>query len=203
MRAATPFDAASAAPLLFATGPAYFTYVLGAGHGKDRAMQFTQKAFAADRGPLSHVYARVTERDGVLVGITLGYPIRDKAAIERAMLTVSLRGYSVVEWFRFVARGLKAQRLLGSVPPDGYYLGQLAVADSARGQGLGRMLLEDVLQRATEAGHRQCMLHVSIDNERAVELYKRSGFLITAEMRDFELERATGLCGQYAMIRKL
>jgi ribosomal-protein-alanine N-acetyltransferase len=52
----------------------------------------------------------------------------------------------------------------------------LAVAPAARGQGLGRDLLQAALIRAEELGAQTMFLEVGVDNPQALALYARLGF---------------------------
>lgn len=57
-------------------------------------------------------------------------------------------------------------------------IGPLYVRDSAQGQGVGRKLMEALLQHLTEAGLLQAELVVDVDNTRAQTLYHSLGFLV-------------------------
>ena len=52
----------------------------------------------------------------------------------------------------------------------------LAVVARARGSGLGRMLLEELIGRSRAAGARRVLLEVRADNEPALGLYTARGF---------------------------
>ena len=56
------------------------------------------------------------------------------------------------------------------------HLETIIVAPSARGQGLGRRLLNRAEKRAAELGAESLSLHVFSKNERARALYQSSGF---------------------------
>jgi GNAT superfamily N-acetyltransferase len=61
----------------------------------------------------------------------------------------------------------------------------LAVAPSARGQGLGNLLMEECVRRARESGAAALTLHTSDMMQAAMRLYERLGFRRTSEL-DFE-----------------
>jgi len=66
--------------------------------------------------------------------------------------------------------------------PDGSVkIGRMAVIASMRGSGVGRQMLEGLLARARERGHRQALLHAQAS---AVDFYRRAGF--AAEGAPFE-----------------
>ena len=55
-------------------------------------------------------------------------------------------------------------------------LDNLAVTASKRGQGLGRMLLDHVLEDARNKGVKRFFLEVRKSNEKALKLYEKAGF---------------------------
>ncbi len=62
------------------------------------------------------------------------------------------------------------------------YLQDLFTAESARGQGVGRALIEGVYQRAKEGGAARVYWHTQETNATAIKLYasiaERSGFIV-------------------------
>lgn len=61
----------------------------------------------------------------------------------------------------------------------------LAVAPSARRQGIARALIEDLFERARRAGARGIGLEVASDNQAARRLYERCGFAQTGRRRGY------------------
>jgi [ribosomal protein S18]-alanine N-acetyltransferase len=57
----------------------------------------------------------------------------------------------------------------------------IAVAANLRGKGVGRMLLDDALRRAANAGAAAIFLEVAEDNPAALALYHRAGFARVGE----------------------
>ena len=55
-------------------------------------------------------------------------------------------------------------------------LDNLAVTEAKRGQGGGRMLLQNVLEEARKSGVKRFFLEVRESNQRAIELYEKAGF---------------------------
>ncbi len=66
--------------------------------------------------------------------------------------------------------------VLARVAGDEAEILTLAVAPSARGQGLGRALLQAAIVRAQEMGARAVFLEVGADNPSALALYAGLGF---------------------------
>ncbi len=67
-------------------------------------------------------------------------------------------------------------------------LGNVAVDDEYRGQGIGGKLIEAVLERAQERGVREIFLEVRKSNVRAQELYYTFGFTQVGRRKNYYLE---------------
>lgn len=61
----------------------------------------------------------------------------------------------------------------------------LAVASVARGQGVGRLLLEHALQQARSGGAQAISLEVKCDNAAAIALYRDYGFEVVDLLPDY------------------
>ena len=118
------------------------------------------------------------------------------------VLTWSTRGR---EFYQFSARALltrfspwRALRilfnsvlLLDTPAADELIVESIAVSPSARGLGLGTLLMERAEARAHELGKRQLSLGVIGENEGAIRLYERLGYRITRTQRGFWVRLAT------------
>ena len=73
----------------------------------------------------------------------------------------------------------KFQRRLPKYPVPVVLLGRLAVAKSYQGEGLGAILIADVLQRIALASQAMAVYAVVVDalNNRAAEFYRQFGFI--------------------------
>ncbi|CAB0151595.1 Ribosomal-protein-alanine acetyltransferase [Pseudidiomarina piscicola] len=61
----------------------------------------------------------------------------------------------------------------------------IAVATDARGQGVGRQLLEHALTYAKAHGAKALSLEVKVDNQAAIELYRRYDFEVVDVLPDY------------------
>jgi ribosomal protein S18 acetylase RimI-like enzyme len=90
----------------------------------------------------------------------------------------------------FVAREGGRQMAFLLIHPYGFagspYIASIAVAESARGKGLGSQLL--AFAERHEAGRRFIFLCVSSFNHRAQELYYRLGYKRVGEIPNFVIE---------------
>jgi len=90
-----------------------------------------------------------------------------------------------------------ASRLLGwsstSVVAETADLLRVAVEPSVRGRGLGRLLVDDVLHRAAEAGAERVLLEVAEPNTSARALYAATGFQEIHRRRRYYADGADAL----------
>jgi ribosomal protein S18 acetylase RimI-like enzyme len=77
-------------------------------------------------------------------------------------------------------RAIVGYAVTGRAGPRGY-LQRLAVAPEATGQGYGTMLVNDALDWLAERGANTVMVNTQESNGRALELYRRIGFLSEPE----------------------
>ncbi|MGQ4276974.1 GNAT family N-acetyltransferase [Pseudidiomarina sp. E22-M8] len=68
----------------------------------------------------------------------------------------------------------------------------IAVAAQARGQGVGRQLLEHSLTYAKQHAARALSLEVKVDNKAAIELYRRYDFEVIDVLTDYYPGHADG-----------
>ncbi len=87
--------------------------------------------------------------------------------------------------------------------PAGYGLGEMetptqgvvmsmAVAKNFRGQGVGRLLLDEIVENLRQAGAQKIVLQVESSNKVAVSLYESSGFVFDHSLRDYYGEGRDG-----------
>lgn len=68
--------------------------------------------------------------------------------------------------------------LIGSVACYGNEIDDLFVCSKYRGKGIGKELLIWAMDHIRKKGHEEIIIHVADWNERAVQMYKDSGFVI-------------------------
>ena len=64
-------------------------------------------------------------------------------------------------------------------------LGNVAVADEARGRGVGGALVGAVIERIRARGAHECFLEVRESNRGAQQLYRRRGFVVVGRRRSY------------------
>lgn len=89
-----------------------------------------------------------------------------------------------------------------SVAAGEAHLLNICVAPELQGQGIGRRLLEYMLERARLAGAGKLFLEVRPSNRRALKVYRRAGFEIIGTRRDY-YRAAAGKEDAVVLLRRL
>ena len=88
-----------------------------------------------------------------------------------------------------LAQSVLAPSEANALRPGQIELTYIGVAESARGQGLGKGLLIAFLKASRAAGHTSAALSVETDNPAALALYAQAGFKVTKSFREGRFER--------------
>jgi putative acetyltransferase len=75
---------------------------------------------------------------------------------------------------------------------DTVYLGGFVVDPSFKGQGVGSKMLNHIKETAIDEGKKRIELTVDVENEPAIHLYKKIGFLIEGRIRMSYKRSSTG-----------
>jgi ribosomal protein S18 acetylase RimI-like enzyme len=173
-------DPALAAALIFDTDPHIFSFL----HGHDRARADHHLAYQWQQqaGLFSHRYARLAVDGAALRGLALGFSAAEQQvgagpffAQAQAILDEGGR-LALARWVQ------EGRYVLPPIPPMAFYLQNLAVVPELRGRGVGQRLLEDVFERARQAGCEAVHLDLYAGNP-AQALYERAGFKVLVETR--------------------
>ena len=76
---------------------------------------------------------------------------------------------------------------------DTAYIASIAVDPAYQGNGLGRLLMETVMETFAQAGVPTIGLHVREDNEAAIHLYHSLGFITLERLSDYYEDGSNGL----------
>lgn len=68
---------------------------------------------------------------------------------------------------------------------DGHWVTALAVHPIAQGQGIGSEIIRWVKNYVAKCGEKTVMLDVEIDNEKAIAIYEKNGFMVSSEIHYF------------------
>jgi ribosomal protein S18 acetylase RimI-like enzyme len=164
---------------------------LGAVMGPEpRALRFLERVMRTDQ-----VIAALG-LDGVLLGIAGFKTPKGSFASGGPRDMVAIYGRFGGWW-----RGLLLGWLSDEVDNDRFLLDGLCVDVTVRSLGLGSALLAAICAEAQTRGYTAVRLDVVEDNTRAIALYKRLGFLVTARQDIGALRFVFGFTAALTMVR--
>ncbi|HIK18504.1 MAG TPA: GNAT family N-acetyltransferase [Leptolyngbyaceae cyanobacterium M33_DOE_097] len=162
-------DPKEVACLLYESSPELFTLMFGLS-----AIAYLTKFVQKSHNRYSHQYIQVAEINQYVVGIITLLPAVELNANADydAVLNPAQR-----LWLKLVQRFLLPYVLQQSYPDNAFYIGNLAVVEACRNQGIGRQLLSQCI---AEVANKSGTLFISVDvnNPRAQKLYESLGFRV-------------------------
>jgi len=122
----------------------------------------------------------VSDNDNEVLGILVSFKVDD------ITLWKELKAYSKILNFFDLLKYLFKETLVDgmftdSFAPGDYYLCNVAVDHSYRGQGIGKYIMANALELADGTTCERVVLRVTLKNEKALKLYKRFGFKVTSK----------------------
>ena len=102
------------------------------------------------------------------------------------------------------AMGVRTAPFLTCIPDtkeDAWVIEWVATRPEYRGRGLVHRLLQEILARGRERGHKQSQIAVLIGNTPAQHAYESAGFRVADEKRHPDFERAIGSPGIRRLLR--
>ena len=189
--AAADLDAAAFASLVFDTSHEMLAFMFRDRHTAEQVLARLCRRAA---GHFAYRHTTLALRGKDVIGLELGY---DAAQLERQALpgTLWLLLSTPPRLWRHLARTV-GPVVDGYVPKpsrDAYYINNLGVAPTCRGQGIGEALLKQVLARSAAAGYAAVELDVTRPNAGAIRFYRRQGFVAMSESGSRTLETQYGL----------
>jgi ribosomal protein S18 acetylase RimI-like enzyme len=189
-------DAREAARLIAETDRGLFRYC--GGGSLDLWVDLATHEWRHEHGVYSHTLSHVVRAGGGLEGLLIGYTAERHGLIDwrfsgaTAHLDPQVIG-RIRTMFGTVAF------LFPAIPEEAYYIQNVAVAEEARGRGLGRFLMESAFDLGRAAGCRAC--HLDVDSSTsAVAFYQHLG--MDALVETF-VPRLPGVSAHYRMVKEL
>lgn len=194
LRPARASDAASAAPLLYESGPRVIAYLFGS---EAAALHYFRAAFPRRAQEMSHAHHTVATVEGSVAGVGGAYSGGQLPAFLVCGAWTLLRCFGPRQGIPMIRRALAVERVVQ--PPRGnlHYIAHVSVAPAYRGHGIGTALVQHLLDQGRQRGRSRAALDVAADNHGAFVFYRRLGFEVTAEIQSsltgvpnhFRLER--------------
>jgi len=182
-------DIAPAAQLYWSAFGSKLGRVMGPEH---RATAYIQRALGLDHAFCAH------DPGGRLIGIA-GFKTFEGALVDgRLSDMAAIYGVIGALW-----RAVLMALLITDTDNERFLIDGLAVAPSARGQGVGTALLHAIFDEARRQGYAEVRLEVAGDNHRAQALYERMGFVAVTRIEMGLLRHIFGFDATTTMIRRV
>lgn len=176
-RPCTPADVALAVPLIISSGPAAFDYIF-ADTALEQTTAFVSKAFVQGGMEIGYAVHTAMLVDGNVVAVGGFWHHQHVLRFTLAGAWQILRFYGPIAGFRVIFRGLRLETIVKPPKKRVAYLGHFGVNPAYQSQGLGTVLIDELLRQARNKGFTTFALDVSSGNPRAQQLYERLGFVV-------------------------
>ncbi|MDX2229328.1 MAG: GNAT family N-acetyltransferase [Leptolyngbyaceae cyanobacterium bins.349] len=201
LRRAIAADAGWATPLLFAAGPALFSYILAS--PPDQAQAILQQAFTYPHHAFSFEHTQVAEIDGTPVGLMIGYPGDLKRQADEKVHFVMARLMPLRKLPKILVNVADLSRIKQDVEPDDYYILGISVLPEFRHQGVASYCLAQAEAEAESLGCEAMCVDVSYTNTPAQQLFAKQGYEIVCSKTTERFEQMTRSGGIHRMMKLL
>ena len=177
IRAARADDTDAAGLVFDAARPAYRS----AAGSEERARAVLEGLWPVGGHSASFENALVAELDGMLVGVLIAFPARDRYRLHFSLLRRSLR-YGTARRLPLLA--LVVPQLVAATPHPprrAYYVATIAVAPQARRRGVGSMLAHQAELEAARRGFASIVAHTGSRHRPARQALERYGARATKD----------------------
>ncbi len=181
IRPAGPHDAQALVPLIHSSGISEFDFVF-VDRDEQTTADFLRFTLQHEKGGHGWGHHVVAVHGDQVVGAGVCYDGRQARGHTGVALRKILGHYGLGRGLGVVRRGLQIERVVRPPRGDLHYIGHLGVARDWRGRGIGRQLVEFLLDEGRARNCPRAALDVSVENPRAQALYERMGFSVTGEM---------------------
>ena len=175
IRKGHPEDAPDFANLALLSGPILFPAIFGSG-----VKGAIQNLFRQRRNLFSFEHSYFIEVDDTKAGMILGYDWKTQRG-EEWRTGLLLIKFMKLGFFARIPVLLKALSFVGRAEDNEYYISNVAVYPEFRSANLGTSLILRIEKEAKSSGARKMVLDVDIDNEGAIRLYNRLGYLVVGK----------------------
>ena len=200
IKSGDPSFSSGAAKLIYESSHELLNFMF---KSQSTAEKVLEKLYRKNRGHFSYVFSTVVEMDGEIIGLELGYDKEQLAKQELVGSILLLLNSPRSIWWHLIA---KTGRVIDSYVPKPsyktYYINNIAVSTKSRGSGIGKHLLEDIINRANHKCYDGIELDVTAVNENAIEFYKKHGFVEVSKSCTEDLMKIYGLPPLIRMVRK-
>lgn len=201
---ASPQDALVGARLMYYAGVNYMLAFFGGTEKK--AITVLRRMFPLPGHMTSYAYAFVAKEESEVVALFSGLDRESWRASKRASWA-----YGPVWWIaappwqtpKMISAFNEFDKAIPPILEDEYYIEHLAVSPEKRGQGIGKQLMDFAEGLAKTKGLKRIVLDVEIENEGALRLYKRLGFMEAKYVTEKKYCKRFGFQGSIRMVKSI
>lgn len=201
LRRAIAADVEWAAPLLFAAGPAVFSYIFAS--PPEQAQAILQQAFVYPQHAFSYEHAQVLELYAQPAGILIGYSGRLKRQADEKVHSVMARLLPLRKLPKILVNLADLSRIKQDVGFEDYYILGLSILPELQNQGLATYLLAQVEQQARSQNCPSICLDVTYKNLQANALFAARGFEVSCSKTTARFEQMTRAGGLHRRVKWL
>ena len=168
-------DAPFATPLILSAAETLLNAIFG--HAKDKtALGYLAHAWQLGGGQYGFENHWVAEKGNQVLGLVTAWHSKLGTAFDRATLDSITSYFTLDEAITVVMRNQTVA--VNLTPPSNTELmiGHLAVSEDGKRQGIGRSLVDTMLEKAVELQKRHIVLDVEVSNIEAIRFYQSLGF---------------------------
>ena len=176
-------DKKQASELYYISGPNICNYCFAS--DEKTTLKLIEMLFQKPANSFSHECYWLYEEDERIKGAAVVFPGKDEALLENNIGRYSKEMLKIAGYKRCISMMLRSRTFHKFAPcaeADEFYIQSLAVFPEFRGQGIGSALLNHIIAHAKDNSYKKVSLIAESDNEHAIMIYKKLGFVITEEV---------------------
>jgi len=175
IRKGQPGDADVAAPLILSAAEALIAAVFGH-NDKQTALNYLMHAWEHGDGQYGCHHHWVATQEDKPLGVVTAWHTKLGAAFDRATLDSITSFFSMDEAISILMRNQTIAVKLTPPTPNELMIGHVAVVASAQGLGVGRKLIEHMVDYGITLNKQKVVLDVELKNTAAIRFYQRLQF---------------------------
>jgi len=200
-RPAIATDVDWAAPLIFATGPALFSYIFAS--PSDQAQAILRQAFVYPQHAFSYEHTQVVEMEGQPAGLMVSYSGSLKRQADEKVHQVMARILPLLKLPKILINLADLTRIKQDVAANDYYILGLSILPEFRNRGLGSYLLAQAEEQSRTYQCHELCLDVTYTNTKARNLFERAGYRVACSKTTPRFEQMTRAGGVHRMVKPI
>ncbi|OQA56999.1 MAG: putative acetyltransferase [Candidatus Atribacteria bacterium ADurb.Bin276] len=151
---------------------------------------FMENAYQKSGNLFSHQHTWFIETQGKITGMLLGYAgdVKRNEGLPTGLLF--FKHFIKYGFFQKIIFLLKSQNFFPKVKRDDFYISNFAVFPEYQNRGTGTCLLKFAESEALNNGYTSMVLDVEAENQRAIKLYQKNGYVMESTSPSLQLGKS-------------